>query len=82
MNSQPSNEIQHVILGDIDMLPLFSQWLQLELLDQQCFLWSADDQASAFNLYRLEDAWLPYLVPPSPRRSSAWEFLLDGAGRR
>ena len=31
-------------------------------MDQECLLRSADDQASAFSLCRLEGAWLPYFV--------------------
>ena len=62
VNLLPSNELQHVIRGDIDRLPLFSRGLHLELLDEECFLGFADDQVSAFDLYRLEDAWLPYFV--------------------
>ena len=59
VNLQPSSEIQHATRGDIERLPLIPQWLQLEPLDRECFLGSADDQASAFNLHRLEEAWLP-----------------------
>jgi len=79
---QPSVDIQHVIRGDIERLPLFSQWLQLELLEHECFLWSADDQASAFNLYRLEDAWLPYFVLGEAAEPATLKRLGVPAGRR
>ena len=56
--------------------------LQLELLDQECFLWSADDQASAFNLYCLEDARLPYFVFGEPAEPATLKRLGVLAGRR
>jgi hypothetical protein len=85
VNLQPSNDIQHVIRGDIERLPLFSQWLQLELLEHECFLLSADDQASAFNLYSSRTRGCPtscLVSLRSRRRSSASEFLPGGAGRQ
>ena len=62
LNAIPSNELQHIIPGEIGGLPQFTQWSLLELLDHESILLSGDDQVAAFFIYFLEEAWERWFV--------------------
>ncbi len=62
INLQPSNALQEMMVGDMDGLPLFSQWGLCELQEHEVYLHSAEDQRGAFYLYKLAAAWLPWFV--------------------
>ncbi len=76
VNLQPSNDLQRCIRGDVDRLPLFTQWLLCQLLAHEAYLHSGDDQNSAFNVYKLPSVWLPWFVPAEP----AWTSTLEELG--
>ena len=61
MNLIPINQALEVILGDIAELPSATMWQQLVLTEDDMVTVSQADMASAFYLFRLPVAWLPYL---------------------
>ena len=67
VNAIPSNELQHTLVGAIKDLPLFTQWIGAELLEDEAILWSAEGQSSSFYLYALPAAWWPYFALPRLR---------------
>ena len=56
-----SNELQD-IRGEIGVLPVFTQWSQLQLMEQEVLLLSSEDMSCAFYLFALPTAWLPYFA--------------------
>ena len=62
----PSNELQRIILGEIKALPVFTQWMLLELLAHEVIAFSAEDMRAAFYLFGLPEAWWPYFVLNCP----------------
>ena len=61
-NAIPSNSVQFPIAGEIADMPLHTLWHSWELTAVECALWSADDQSSAFYLFKLPEAWRPCFV--------------------
>ncbi len=57
LNLTPSNKVQRVIPGEVKSLPLFSQWLSLELPKHECLALKSDDMVSAFHLFQLPRSW-------------------------
>ncbi len=48
IDMRPSNALQEMIVGDMDGLPLFSQWSLCELQEHEVYPYSAEDQRGAF----------------------------------
>ncbi|CAE7461731.1 HYDIN [Symbiodinium sp. CCMP2592] len=59
-NFVPINEYLEALPGDQDFLPYVAQLGLLLLEDNQTLMIEPEDLTSAFNLFRMPDAWLPY----------------------
>jgi hypothetical protein len=81
LNLTPSNEVQRVISGEVKSLPLFSQWLLLELQKHECLALSSEDMVSAFNLFQLPRSWWPLFVIAEPISDSLAAELGQGNRR-
>jgi hypothetical protein len=81
LNLTPSNEIQKIIAGEIRSLPLFSQWLLVELLKHECLAMSSEDMVAAFYLFALPRSWWPLFVIAEPVSESLAVELGIGARR-
>ena len=82
INLRPSNALQNMIVGDMDGLPLFSQWCLCELQEHEMYLYSAEDQRGAFYLYKLAAAWLPWFVLAKAAWAPTLKLLDVSAERR
>ena len=61
-NLQPTNDLQRTIEAEIESLPVFTQWMLLELIQGEMFLVDSEDQTCSFFLYYLDEEWLPWFV--------------------
>ena len=59
-NFIPINEFLETLPGDQDFLPYVAQLGLILLEEGQTLLIESEDLTSAFNLFRMPDAWLPY----------------------
>ena len=82
INLVPSNEIQHVLQGEIKSLPLFSQWLLLELLGREYLVISSEDMHAAFYLFGLPREWWKLFVLAEPISPELAKELGLPAGQR
>ena len=66
MNLIPFNNICMGAAGDINSLPMFSQWISLEIPIGSNLLWSSEDLRCMFYLFSLGDQWLPFQAFNTP----------------
>ncbi|CAK0841845.1 unnamed protein product [Prorocentrum cordatum] len=57
MNLVPSNVMQRVVGGDMDQLPLSSQWSTITLLSHEIMLLTSSDRQCFFYVFRLPPCW-------------------------
>ena len=62
MHFVPVNSVMDAITGDVSALPYMGQWTSLQLLAWQYFVWSAEDIACMFYIFRLPEVWQPYMA--------------------
>ena len=60
MNLIPLNMIMRVAFGDIETLPMVSQWSSLVMLVEEVLVWSAEDLRCMFYLFHMPKGWLRY----------------------
>ncbi len=82
LNLTPSNKVRRVISGEVRSLPLFSQWLLLELPRHECLALSSGDVVSAFNLFQLPRSWWALFVLAEPISDCLAAELGQGNRRR
>lgn len=58
----PSNGLFELLVGDCDKLPHSTGWQNILLVDGQVLLRSTSDRACYFYIWRLPDAWLPFMT--------------------
>eukprot|EP00959_Pyramimonas_sp_CCMP1952_P185141 3871359-Pyramimonas_sp.AAC.1 len=62
MNLVPSNVVQRVVGGDMDQLPLSSQWSTIVLLAHEMMLWTSTDRQCFFYVFRLPPCWRKFMA--------------------
>ena len=66
VNAIPSNKQQTAIKGDIEQMPVGSEWLHIALETDEIVLWSSDDIQGCFHVFSLPPAWRKWMILSKP----------------
>ena len=77
VNAIPSNKQQTAIKGDIEQMPVGSEWLHIALQTDEIVLWSSDDIQGYFHVFSLPPEWRRWMILSKPIRLA---MLAGGTG--
>ena len=68
VNAIPSNKQQTAIKGDIEQMPVGSEWLHIALETDEIVFWSSHDVQGCFHVFSLPPAWRRWMILSKPIR--------------
>ena len=68
VNAIPSNKQPTAIKGDIEQVPVGSEWLHIAPETDEIVLWSSDDIQGCFHVFSLPPSWRKWMILSKPIR--------------